>query len=577
MLRCPIIVTLGHIDHGKTTLLDKIRRTTVALKEPGAITQSVGASEVPIEIIKKLCSPVSKYFKVEFNIPGLLFIDTPGHESFTNLRKRGGSIADLAILVVDISQGIQKQTEECIEILKEYKTPFVVAANKIDLITGWKKHEGECFLSSFAAQVPSVQSALEEKIYSLIGDLSKYGFEAERFDRVQDFTKTVTIIPVSAKTGEGIPELLSIISGIAQKYLSSGLKREIGPGKGSILEAKFEKGLGHTIDVILYDGEIKVGDLIVFGTKNGAAFTKVRGILRKGINRYEYVNSSIAASGIKILADGLENALPGSEVFVAQNETEKEELMKKISNEIGEILFEKEELGVILKCDTLGSVEAILKLFKKEGIQVRKADVGQVTKDDVMEALSIREENRYYGVILSFNVGVSDDAAREAEQKKIRIINSNVIYSLIDQYRAFVEEERKRAEEEAIQKFVLPGKIRVLPGCCFRTSKPAIFGIEVLIGKIKPDYQLIDESGNIIGRIKSIQSEKRSLDIAKAGDKVAIAVDEGVINKNIFEGQVLYNLIPKKDIEILLEKYRDQLTGPEIDLISEIKRITRKF
>jgi translation initiation factor 5B len=577
MLRCPIIVTLGHIDHGKTTLLDKIRKTTVALKEPGAITQSVGASEVPIEVIKKLCSPVSKYFKVDFNIPGLLFIDTPGHESFTNLRKRGGSIADLAILVVDISQGIQKQTEECIDILKEYKTPFVVAANKIDLIQGWKKHEGECFLTSFGLQIPSVQNALEEKIYNLIGDLSKYGFEAERFDRVKDFTKTVTIVPVSAKTGEGIPELLSIISGIAQKYLSSSLKSEIGPGKGSILEAKFEKGIGYTIDVILYDGEIKTGDLIVFGTKNGASFTKVRGILKKGINKFEYVNSSVAASGIKILGEGLENALPGSGVFVARNESEKEELMKKISKEINEILFEKEELGIILKCDTLGSVEAILKLLKKENIPVRKADVGQVTKNDVMEAISIREENRYYGVILSFNVSVSEDAAVEAEQKKIRIINTNVVYSLIDQYRAFVEEEKKRAEEEALQKFVLPGKIKVLPGCCFRISKPAIFGVEILVGKIKPDYQLIDESGNLIGRIKSIQSEKKSLDIASAGEKVAIAVDEGVFNKNIFENQILYNLIPKKDIEILLEKYKDQLSGAEIDLINEVKRITRKI
>ena len=576
-MRCPIIVTLGHIDHGKTTLLDRIRKTTIALKEPGAITQSVGASEVPIEIIKKLCAPVSKYFKVEFNIPGLLFIDTPGHESFTNLRRRGGSIADLSILVVDISQGIQKQTEECIEILREYKTPFVVAANKIDLITGWKKQEGECFLKSFSMQAPTVQNALEEKIYSLIGDLSRYGFEAERFDRVKDFTRTVAIVPVSAKTGEGIPELLSIISGIAQKYLSSSLKSEAGPGRGSILEAKFEKGLGYTIDVILYDGEIKVGDLIVFGTRNGASFTKVRGILKKRINKFEYVNSSAAASGIKILADGLENALPGSEVFVARSESEKEELAKKISQEISEILFEKDEIGVILKCDTLGSVEAILKLLKKENILVRKADVGQVTKNDVIEALSIKEKDRYHGVILSFNVNITEDAMKEAEQKKIRIINTNVIYSLIEQYRAFVEEEKKIAEEEALQRFVLPGKIRVLPGCCFRISKPLICGVEVLIGKIKPDYQLIDENGNIIGRIKSIQSEKKSLDIAKAGDKVAISIDEGVFKKNVFEDQILYNFIPKKDIEILLEKYKDQLSGAEIDLINEIKRITRRI
>ncbi|MEM2174388.1 MAG: translation initiation factor IF-2 [Candidatus Micrarchaeia archaeon] len=576
MLRCPIVVTLGHIDHGKTTLLDKIRKTTIALKEPGAITQSIGASEVPIEVIKKICKPVEKIFKVEFKIPGLLFIDTPGHESFTNLRKRGGSIADIAILVVDLTQGVQKQTEECIEILKSYKTPFVIAANKIDLITGWKKSEGSCFLESFQKQRDETKRILDEKIYELIGEISKFGFQSERFDRITDFTKYVCIIPVSSKTGEGIPELISIIAGLSQKYLASQLKSEIGPGKGSILEVKFERGLGNTIDVILYDGEIKVGDKFVFCTRNGVMSTRVRGILKKKLDKYENVEKSVAASGIKILADNLEGALPGSEIFVVRNEGEEAEKISFLSKEISEIFSIKEEIGVILKCDTLGSLEAIEKLLESEKIPLRRADIGQVNKSDVLEALSIKEKNRYYGVILSFNVGISEDAAEEAERKNLRIINTNVIYSLIDQYFSFVEEEKKRAEEEAIQKFTLPGKIRVLPGFFFRMSKPAIFGVEVLVGKIRPGYKLIDENGNLIGEIKSIQSEKKSLDLAKVGEKVAIAVDEGIINKNIFENQILYNLIPKKDIEILLEKYKNQLSQDEISVINEIKKLMKK-
>jgi translation initiation factor 5B len=564
-------------------VLDNIRKTTIALKEPGAITQSIGASFVPREVLMKICSEVGALMKLELKIPGLLFIDTPGHESFTNLRKRGGSIADLAVLIVDVTQGFQPQTIESIEILKEYKTPFVVAANKIDLIQGWKSSEG-CFIKNISQQRSEVQQELDRRIYDIIGELSKFGINADRFDRVDDFSKTVAIVPISAKKGEGIPDLIVLLAGLAQKFMEKQLETEIGPGKGSILEVKFEKGLGTTADVILYDGKISKGDIVVFGTKDGAASTRVRGLLkpkplvemRDTGDRFEYVDEVVAASGIKIFAPGLENALPGSEIYVAKNEDEEVVLKNKLSAEISETMIKTEKEGIILRADTLGSLEAITRLIQHENIPIRRADVGPVVKGDVIEAVAIREVDRYLGAILAFNVNVPLEVLEEAKSKGVPIINTNIIYSLLDQFKAWREEEKKREAEEALASYVFPAKVKILPGCCFRASKPAVFGVEVIIGRIKPDYELMKEDGTSIGCIKSIQQEKQSLSEARAGQQVAIAVDEPIFGRHIFENDILYSVVPKKHIAILREKYRLQLNDAELNLLDEIEEIIRK-
>jgi len=218
-IRQPIVSVLGHVDHGKTTLLDKIRGTAIAKKEAGGITQHIGATEIPLEVIKEICGPILDKLGGKLTIPGLLFIDTPGHEAFTNLRKRGGSIADLAVLVIDVNEGFRPQTIESLNILRSYKVPFVVAANKIDRIRGWNSREMRPISESIRKQKEWVVQELDKKIYELVGSLSRMGFSAERFDRIRDFTREVCIVPVSALTGEGIPELLAIISGLAQKYL----------------------------------------------------------------------------------------------------------------------------------------------------------------------------------------------------------------------------------------------------------------------------------------------------------------------------------------------------------------------
>jgi len=573
MIRQPIIVVMGHVDHGKTTLLDKIRKTAVAKSEAGAITQCISASIIPVDAIRKISEPVSGLLKAEITIPGLLFIDTPGHEAFTNLRSRGGSIADLAILVIDIMQGIQPQTVESIGILKEYKTPFVIAANKIDLISGWKSKKDQSFLKSFESQLEYVRNEVENKIYAIIGELSKYGFNGERFDRVRNFTKEISIMTVSAKTGEGIPELLLFLSGISQKYLEKELKTEIGPGKGGILEVKYEKGLGTTIDTILYDGEMKKGDIIVFGTKSGASSTKVRGLIEPREGKFEYLDSVSAACGVKIFAPGLEDALAGSQVFVARNEEEEKNLKNQITSEIRNILISTEKDGVILRADTLGSLEAITKMLTSEKIAIRKADVGDVVKTDLVEAISVRGSDRYSGAILAFNVNVPYEIADEAGSKEVPVISSNIIYTLIDRFKEWKEAEKERERKEAFTSLVLPGKIKVLPGCCFRISKPAIFGIEVQVGYIKPDYQLMNQDGKIMGTIKTIQLEKETIKEATEKQQVAISMDEPIFGRHVNERDVLYTVVPRKDYLLLIDKYKSHLTSDELDLLERIMKV----
>ncbi|PIY60781.1 translation initiation factor IF-2, partial [Candidatus Woesearchaeota archaeon CG_4_10_14_0_8_um_filter_47_5] len=319
-IRQPLVVVIGHVDHGKTKLLDTIRGTAIGAGEKGGITQTIGASALPLSVLKKICGNLLDLTKKEITIPGLLFIDSPGHAAFTNLRKRGGNIANIAILVVDINEGFKPQTIESIDILKQYRTPFVVAANKIDLISGWKSNPDITLLKSIADQPPGVQETLSTKLYELVGALHEKGFGSERFDRIEDYTKQVALVPCSAKTREGIPELLMVLVGLAQRFLQGKLTcDEQGFAKGTILEVKDERGLGKTLDVILYDGCLKKNDVIVIGGVDQPVVTKVRALFvpaplsdtRDKKSKYTQVNEIAAATGIKIIAPDIDAVVSG--------------------------------------------------------------------------------------------------------------------------------------------------------------------------------------------------------------------------------------------------------------------------
>ncbi len=585
-LRQPIVVVLGHVDHGKTTLLDRIRGTTVALKEPGAITQHVGASVVPASVIERLAEPLKKFLpRFKLVIPGLLFIDTPGHEVFSNLRRRGGSVADFAILVVDVMEGFQPQTYEAIEILRQRRVPFLVAANKIDRIPGWKPHPNQPFLISYRMQTPEVQQRLEEKLWEIIGELYKLGFRADRFDRIRDFTKTVAVVPVSAKTGEGIPELLAVLAGLTQQYLQKRLMYAEGPAKGVILELREQPGLGIVADTIIYDGILRKGDIIVTGGLEGPVITKVRSLLmpkplveiRAAKRELEPVEEVVAAAGVRIVAPGLEKAVAGAPLFVARSEEEARELEKKVMEEIESIRIRTDKEGVVVKADTLGTLEALVEALRRRGIPIRVADVGHIVKRDVIEAAASKQLNKYYGVIIGFNVRVLPEAESEAKKHGIKIFTHNVIYKLIEDFEKWYKEQIEAERRREFESLVRPGKIRILPGYVFRRSNPAIVGVEVLGGVIKPGYPLMREDGKRIGVIKQIQDKGKPIPEARAGMAVAISIEGRVmIGRQVDEGDVLYTDIPEKHAQLLLTKYRSWLTDDEMTVFKEIIRIKRR-
>lgn len=575
--RSPILVIMGHVDHGKTSLADSIRGTRVAKKEAGGITQMIGASYLPRETLEVLSSKLSEKMRFTLKIPGLLFIDTPGHEAFTNLRERGGSIADMAILVVDIAQGFQPQTIESIKILKQFKTPFVIAANKVDLITGWKNQDNISIMESLAKQREDVRTRLDEKIYSIVGKISEYGFDSERFDRVTDFAKQISIIPVSAKTKEGLSELLVVVAGLSQKFLEENLKTDAsGTGKGSVLEIKEEKGLGSTIDVVLYDGAIKKNDEIIYLTETGAKTTRIRGLLEpdiKGKEKYAYIDQVYAAAGVKIFAPGLENVIPGSPFKVVENlEKDKQEIEQQFKN----VLSESEEEGVIVKADSLGSVEAILKLLKDADIKVHRAGVGKIGRKDVINAHAMGGKNHFYGAVLGFNNLVLNEARQESSDSNTPIIWSNIIYDVLDKYQDWVKEEKEKERLSAMENLPFPGKIYLIPGFMFRASKPAIFGVEVKSGRIKKGYCLMNKRGDIVGEIREIQHEKEKVEEAKAIMQIAISCDGINYGKNVEEKEELYTYITSEEAQ-KWEAQKELLTGEEKALLNEIRNMLKKY
>jgi translation initiation factor 5B len=584
-IRQPIVCVLGHVDTGKTLLLDKIRKTSVQAREAGGMTQHIGASFFPVETLKQLISPLLSMVKGELEIPGLLVIDTPGHEAFTNLRKRGGSVADIAILVIDVLRGFEAQTHECIEILKTRKTPFLVAANKIDRVPGWRSYADTPFLKAYQMQDQYVKQDLDNRIYDIIGAFSRLGFRADRFDHIKDFTKTIAIVPTSAKTGEGIIELLIVLIGLTQQYLKKELQVTSGSAKGTVLEVKEEPGLGLTLNTIIYDGILRKDDLIVVGGKEKPIVTRIRAILvpkpldeiRDPRDKFSSVDSVSAAAGVKIVAPDLEGALAGAPLYAVAEGEEPEKYVRLVFEEIERIRIATDVDGVILKADTLGSLEAIAENLKRNNVPIRLADVGEVSKRDVTEASVVKEHEPLYGVILAFNVKVLPDAEEEAKNRDVQIFNEKIIYHLTDNYLSWLKTQREAKIEQEFEKLVKPAKIRILEGYVFRRAKPAIVGVEILAGKIKPKLALVRaEDGEEVGEIQQIQEKGKALPEATKGMQVAISLDKPMVGRHIFEKDVLYVKVPEPHAKTLLKNFMDKMTPEEQEILNEYVNLMRK-
>ncbi len=575
MIRQPIVSLLGHVDHGKTSLLDAIRGTAVAAREVGGITQHIGATEVPLEAILRVCGDLVK--GRSFKIPGLLFIDTPGHHAFTTLRARGGALADLAVLVVDLNEGFRPQTVESIRILKQHKTPFVVAANKIDLIPGWRKHERMAFVASAAEQPPGAVTTLDERLYDLAAKFYEQGFSAERYDRVTDFTTTIAMVPTSAKRREGIADLLLVLIGLAQRFLEDQLRTEEGPAEGTILEVKEEKGHGTTLDAIIYKGTMSRGDTIVVGSTGAPIVTRIRAVLkpkpldeiRDPQDRFDSVKKVSAAAGVKVVAADIEGAMAGAPIRVVAGETSP--VVEEVARETA-VKVETADEGVVVKADALGSLEALAFECKSLNIPIRAARIGPVSRRDVVDAATI--PNPLHRAVLSFNVGLLPDATEElAKTPGVEVLANTVIYGLLEDYGTWVEKRKKELEEQARREIVYPGKILLLADHVFRVSKPAIVGVRVLAGRIRPAQMLMRDDGREVGRIRSIRSGEQALDEARMGQEIAVAIEGVTVGRQIEPGDVLYNVMPEQDAKALSSA---ELSRDERESLEEILAIKRK-
>ncbi len=577
-IRSPIVSVLGHVDHGKSSILDSIRGTNILATEAGAITQAIGASIIPLDTFRKKCGPLLAQLKLNLTIPGLLFIDTPGHAAFTTLRKRGGSLADIAILVVDVNEGFKPQTIEAIEILRSYKTPFVVAANKLDLLPGYRhKHDG--LLLDLGAQSPEFQQLLDKKLYELVGQFyERFQMNAERFDRVTDYSKELAIIPCSALKNHGIAELLAILAGLAQRYLEQRLSVSVdGPAKGTILEVKESVGLGVTADVIIYDGTLRRNDTIVIAGLDAPLVTRVRALLepvplaemRDKKAKFRPVNEALAATGVKIAAPDLDKAIPGMPLRGASSPAEIEAAKRSLQQELDEVAIETDEEGVVIKADTLGGLEALSKLLREDGVPVRKASVGPVSKRDIADAEANHETDPFTAVILGFNIPDAESTAR------VRVFTSPVIYRLIDAYKEWKATALQEAQRAAMAELTAVCRLEILQNCLFRQSNPAVVGVEVLQGTLKTGTLLMKPDGTRVAHVKEIQQDGKSLSKADRGFQVAISLPGATCGRHINEHDLLLTELTEDEFRTYKE-YKDILTAEQKTLLKEIAEIKRK-
>jgi len=572
-IRQPIVTVCGHVDHGKTSILDKLRQSFVQESEAGGITQKISFTLYPAEKIKSACPLIEKN-KIKLDIPGFLFIDTPGHAAFTNLRKRGGSLADMAILVIDINEGIKPQTAEVIQILKHNKTPFIIALNKIDNISGWKTNMDEEIKDSIESQAGNIKNNFNEKYLTLVGSLQSHGFDADLYHKITDFKKKIALVPCSAKTGEGISELVMVLCGLSQKYLAGRLTLAK-DARGVVLERKKEKDNPY-LESILYDGELSKHDQIAIAKLEGEALiTRIRVLeeIKPLSDKFAPKEKITAATGLRMQIVEKADILPGMPFVVFRDN--KEEIDKIFRKQVTESIKTSGQ-GVIAKADSLGSLEALLTMLHDERIPVVKAGIGSINKTDIASAKANLKINELDAVVIGFNIEIDEEAKNLAKQTKgIKILKEKVIYKLIENLKEFRQERKKEIEKRRLMELTPLAKASILHQFVFRNTNPAIFGVKIETGKLIQGMNLLDENNEKVGKIKNMQSEKKSVNEATEGQELAISMPGINFERRIKNIKFLYSNITEAQFH-KFKKNKDLLSSKEVSLLQEIAEIKRE-
>merc|ERR1719154_1017941 len=589
VLRAPVVCVLGHVDVGKTKILDKLRRTNVQDGEAGGITQQIGATNVPIAVIQEQCKMVQGFLEAPLRLPGLLIIDTPGHESFSNLRDRGSSLCDIAILVVDIMHGLEPQTIESLNLLKKKKTPFVVALNKIDRLYEWKPNKHKDVREVIASQPHNTRLEFQKRKDEVILALAEQGMNAALFYENPDPEDYISLVPTSAHSGDGMGNLMASLVAMSQSFLAKRLSytEEL---QATVLEVKAIGGFGTTIDICLVNGRLKFGQTIVLAGTDGPIVTTVKALLTPAKmqdlrvkNQYIEHKELMAAQGVKIAAKDLEKTIAGLSMRVANNPDELEVLREAAERDLSTALnaIKLKPLGVFVQASTLGSLEALLEFLKTSKIPYAGVRIGPVVRKDVMRASTMLEHEEKYAVVLAFDVKVERDAQEMADREGVKIFQADIIYHLFDMFTEYQADLVKQKKEQFRNVAVFPCKLKILPDHIYTRRDPIVCGVTVVAGVCKTGTPICVPSKEFIflGICTGIQHNQKDVDTAKKGDEVCVKIESPggdapkMFGRHFDETDMLISRISRESIDACKDYFRDELAKSDWALMVELKKL----
>ncbi|ELQ74621.1 Translation initiation factor 5B (eIF-5B) [Trachipleistophora hominis] len=580
--KAPIVCILGHVDTGKTKILDKLRESNVQGGEAGGITQQIGATFFPYS---ELVNKTNTKFDFDNDVPGLLVIDTPGHETFANLRSRGSSMCDFAILVVDVLHALEKQTLESIELLKLRKTPFLIALNKIDRIYKWRSETGGFHNFDLQRQSSVTKAEFIEKSNHIILKFAEMGLNTRLFYENPDERKFINIIPTSAITGEGLSDLVNKIIELSSKYMKNKITFK-DKMEATVLEVKNVEGIGITVDAIVSNGTLSENDRIVLCGMDGPIVTNVRSLLvpeplkeLRVKSVYKNIKCVKASLGIKIVANDLERTIAGSRILKITDYGSEEDAKQQVMEDIKE-LTNLEKVGIHLQASSLGSLEALIALVKNERIPVASVGIGKnLSRKDVLKMKAIKEKDAHVGIMLCFDTKIDKEMTDLAESQHIKIFEAQIIYNLIDKYKEYTENLISTNKKKNMAELIYPCKLQIIPEYVFTKRSPLVLGVEILEGKLKTNMPLFvmhqDEIVQI-GKVTSMIMEKKSVDVADKGSKLSIKIETTdapkLIGRDIKLTDLMYSTLTRKSIDVLKEFYKDEITDDAWRLVMDIKQ-----
>jgi translation initiation factor 5B len=592
-LRSPIAVIMGHVDTGKTKLLDNIRSTNVQEGEAGGITQQIGATQFSPDLLKSKTAPMKGVAGFnDIRLPGLLMIDTPGHESFSNLRSRGSSLCDIAILVIDLMHGLEPQTIESLNMLRKGKTPFVVALNKVDRCYGWKSNVNAPIRDTLAAQDANTRSEFMDRAQKSMTQLNEQGLNCALYWENDSPEDTISLVPTSAHTGEGVPDLLSMLIKGTQDMQTEKIMYHTSL-QCTVLEVKNIDGYGATCDVVLVNGVLREGDRIVISTMDGPIETTVKALLTPPPNKemrvkneYLHHKELAGAIGVKIVAADIGKAIAGTPVLCIEGDDDAEDVKEDCQSDLTAITkaLETDAKGVIVHASTLGAMEALLQFLRNEckpAIPVSHISIGTVFKKDVMRARLMHDKGMpEFATILGFDVKVDTDAQTMADEDNVRIFTADIIYHLFDQftsYMAGITAERKEAAQAVVQ---FPCILKIMPQHVFNKKDPIVLGVEVLEGNVRIGTKLCIPSLDnlLVGEVVNIQNNHRDVTIGKKGMSVAIKISNDsnptlMYGRQFDHNYSLYSMLSRQSIDACKEFFKDEMSKEDWQLVVKLKKV----